>query len=115
MATRFIGKNLRKKVVRPMKNSAKYKNYFSSIEYKVPVVGKVEEQGNETVLQKENKRQKKSKDMVTEDKLTQMETIVGETSPKGKVKIEKADKGLFERTEGTVTVMSEDNKMLLND
>ena len=62
---------------------------------------------------KENKG-KKEKDMADE-RLKKIETIVGEKAPKRKVKVEKKDKGLFERTENSVTVLTEDNKMLLND
>lgn len=35
--------------------------------------------------------------------------------PKRKVKVEKKDKGLYERTEESTVLITEDNKMLLND
>ena len=35
--------------------------------------------------------------------------------PKRKVKIEKKDKGLFERTENSTILITEDNKMMLTD
>ena len=52
---------------------------------------------------------------MADERLKKIEAIVGEKAPKRKVKVEKKDKGLFERTENSVTVLTEDNKMLLND
>lgn len=120
MATRFIGKNIRNRVVRPMKNSSKNKNYNTVM---IAKEEKAKEAKAEALMaavaqeaeKKENKRQKKSKDMVSENKLSQMEAIVGESLPKKNVKIEKADKGLYERTEECTVLLTEDNKMLLND
>lgn len=116
MPTRFIGKNIKKKVVRPMKNSVKYKNYTTIIAEKneaevnkeVEIETKVEE-----TPKKENKKQKKNKDMVSENKLSQLEALAGTVS--ANVKIEKAEKGLYERTEESTILLTEDNKMLLND
>ena len=68
-----------------------------------------------TPAKKENKRQKKSEKMIDENKLSQLEAISGTDIPKQKVKIEKADKGLYERTENSTILLTEDNKMLLND
>ena len=131
MATRFIGKNLRKRVVKAVKNSVKYQNYTKKENTpKLKVIPKVgafldektinaEVSNNdikhEQEQKKENKKQKKSKDMVNEDKLSQMETIAGTNVTKANVKVEKADKGLFERTENSTVLLTEDNKMLLND
>lgn len=115
MTTRFIGKNIRKKIVRPMKNSVKHRNYIAAMEYKLAEEVKKEGKKEEITPQKENKRQKKNKDMVNENKLAQMESIVGTTTPNANVKIEKADKGLYMKTEESTIVMTEDNKMLLND
>lgn len=112
MTTRFIGKNLGKRVVRPMKNSAKYANYSRSTALKDKVIAIAEKANEETVAneevvmkapKKENKKQKKNKEMINESKLAQ------------NVKIEKADKGLYERTENSTILLTEDNKMLLND
>ena len=64
---------------------------------------------------KENKRQKKNKDMVNENKLSQMEAIIATELPKANVKVEKGDKGLYERTENSTILLTEDNKMLLTD
>lgn len=124
MTTRFIGKNLGKRVVRPMKNSAKYANYSRSTALKDKVIAIADKVNEETVAneevvmkapKKENKKQKKNKEMINESKLAQMEAIAGTDLPKANVKIEKADKGLYERTENSTILLTEDNKMLLND
>ena len=130
MATKFIGKNLSKKVVRPIKNAVKYgKKNVDSDDKKTIVVAtdnKVVEEivtketvTKETVInktpKKENKKQKKNKDMVNENKLSQMEAIIATELPKANVKVEKGDKGLYERTENSTILLTEDNKMLLTD
>ena len=130
MATKFIGKNLSKKVVRPIKNAVKYgKKNVDSDDKKAIVVAtdnKVVEETvtkeavtKETVInktpKKENKKQKKNKDMVNENKLSQMEAIIATELPKANVKVEKGDKGLYERTENSTILLTEDNKMLLTD
>ena len=129
MATKFIGKNLSKKVVRPMKNAVKYGKKSNGDDKKAIVVAtdnKVVEEivtkeivTKETVInktpKKENKKQKKNKDMVNENKLSQMEAIIATELPKANVKVEKGDKGLYERTENSTILLTEDNKMLLTD
>ena len=129
MVTRFIGKNLGKKVVRPIKNAVKYGKKSNGDDKKAIVVAtdnKVVEEivnketvTNEAVIKKtpkkENKKQKKNKDMVNENKLTQMEAIIATELPKANVKVEKGDKGLYERTENSTILLTEDNKMLLTD
>ena len=129
MVTRFIGKNLGKKVVRPIKNAVKYGKKSNGDDKKAIVTAtdnKVVEEivtketvTNEAVIKKtpkkENKKQKKNKDMVNENKLTQMEAIIATELPKANVKVEKGDKGLYERTENSTILLTEDNKMLLTD
>ena len=129
MATKFIGKNLSKKVVRPIKNAVKYGKKSNGDDKKAIVVAtdnKVVEEivTKETVTKeavikktpkKENKKQKKNKDMVNENKLSQMEAIIATELPKANVKVEKGDKGLYERTENSTILLTEDNKMLLTD
>ena len=115
MTTRFIGKNVRKMVVRPIKNSVKNKKQtVASIHVESKIV-ESEDVVSDVVPKKENKKQKKNKEMVNENKLTKMESIVNSDAPKAKVKVEKADKGLYERTENSTILLTEDNKMLLND
>ena len=129
MVTRFIGKNLGKKVVRPIKNAVKYGKKSNGDDKKAIVAATdntvVEEiVTKETVTKeavinktpkKENKKQKKNKDMVNENKLSQMEAIIATELPKANVKVEKGDKGLYERTENSTILLTEDNKMLLTD
>lgn len=122
MATRFIGKNLAKKVVRPIKNAVKYGKKSNGDNKKAIVTdNKVVEEivTKEAVIKKtpkkENKKQKKNKDMVNENKLSQMEAIIATELPKANVKVEKGDKGLYERTENSTILLTEDNKMLLTD
>lgn len=124
MATKFIGKNLSKKVVRPLKNAVKYGKKSNGDDKKVIVAATNNEVVEETVTKetvtketpkKENKKQKKNKDMVNENKLSQMEAIIATELPKANVKVEKGDKGLYERTENSTILLTEDNKMLLTD
>ena len=124
MVTRFIGKNLGKKVVRPIKNAVKYGKKCNGDDKKAIAAAtdnKVVEEivTKETVInktpKKENKKQKKNKDMVNENKLSQMEAIIATELPKANVKVEKGDKGLYERTENSTILLTEDNKMLLTD
>lgn len=118
MPTRFIGKNIKKKIVRPMKNSVKYKNYTTIVAEKEEVeINKEVETATvvEETSKKENKKQKKNKNMVSENKLSQLEALAGTAPTNVNVKIEKAEKGLYERTEESTILLTEDNKMLLND
>lgn len=154
MGVRFITKKLRKKVVRPMKNSAKHKNFQQQpISSDEQVESKVEEVVADTVknevgeavavdtnakkettdttatdtnvkseeivagtpAKKENKRQKKNNKMIDEEKLSQLESITETELPKQNVRVEKSDKGLYERTENSTILLTEDNKMLLTD
>ena len=60
------------------------------------------------------KRKTKETDM--NDKIEQVKAALDiEKAPKRKVKVEKKDKGLYERTEESTILLTEDNKMLLND
>ena len=129
MVTRFIGKNLGKKVVRPIKNAVKYGKKSNGDDKKAIVAATDNEVVEEIVTKetvtketvinktpkKENKKQKKNKDMVNENKLSQMEAIIATELPKANVKVEKGDKGLYERTENSTILLTEDNKMLLTD
>lgn len=91
---RFIGKKITKKYVRPNSNRG--------IPHKV--------------APKEEIIEKKTKETDMNDKIEQVKTALDiEKAPKRKVKIEKKDKGLYERTEESTILLTEDNKMLLND
>jgi hypothetical protein len=98
MAVRFMGKNPHRKVVRQIPNRK-----FS---HRVTVK-------NEENLE-ENKELKTDKEMA-DDRLEKIEQIMGTKAPKRTVKREKRDKGLIERTENSTILLTEDNKMVLND
>ena len=97
---KFFGKNPHKKYVRQFPNSI-VKHVIQ------PKVDKKE-------INEENKEIKKDKEMADE-RLEKIENIIGSKAPKRKVKVEKKDKGLIERTENSTILLTEDNKMVLND
>ena len=93
---RFIGKKISKKYVRPICNSAK--------PHKVKPI------------EEKEKINIKKEEVVMNDKIEKIENVL-ETQklPKRKVKIEKKDKGLLERTDNSTILLTEDNKILLTD
>lgn len=93
MAQRFFNKTTRVKYVRPYNNNA------------VVIQNAITEKKEETMI--DNKKIEQ-----VEDLLNNME---GKEIPKQKVKIDKRDKGIIERTETSKIVLTEDNKMILND
>ena len=95
MAQKFIGKKLHKKYVRPMLNS------------RIPRKVSIEQEND-------NKQQINDGEMNNEQ-LNKIETILGNEIPKKKVKVIKKDKGLIEREEKATILITEDNKMILND
>lgn len=66
------------------------------------------------VTETENNDNKDVVDM-KDERLTKVEALVNAQAPKRKVKVEKKDKGLIERTENSTILLTEDNKMMLND
>lgn len=49
-------------------------------------------------------------------KLNKVQDILGMNDiPENRVKVEKKDKGLFEKTTESTILLTEDNKMMLND
>ena len=61
------------------------------------------------------KEEKEEADM---DNIEKIKKLVGDNEaeiPARKVRVEKKDKGLFERTENSTILLTEDNKMVLND
>lgn len=91
---RFIGKKITKRYVRPNSNRG------------IP----------RKVAPKEEIIEKKTKETDMNDKIEQVKAALDiEKAPKRKVKVEKKDKGLYERTEESTILLTEDNKMLLND
>lgn len=99
MPQRFIRKNIHKKLVRPFTASKIYKNVNSEH----VVEEQVENQIKETEVEMNN--------------IDKLKAVIGDDVkvPKRKVKVEKKDKGLIERTENSTILLTEDNKMMLND
>jgi hypothetical protein len=95
MPQRFILKNQHRKVVRPASR------YLSA---------------NNTVVSN-NSENKKVNEETKMNNVEQLKSIIGDDAklPKRKVKFEKKDKGLIERTEDSTILITEDNKMMLND
>jgi hypothetical protein len=95
MPQRFILKNKLRKVVRPASR------YLSA---------------NNTVVSN-NSENKEVNEEVKMNNVEQLKSIIGDDAklPKRKVKFEKKDKGLIERTEDSTILITEDNKMMLND
>lgn len=95
MPQRFILKNQLRKVVRPASR------YLSA---------------NNTVVSN-NSKNKKVNEETEMNNVEQLKSIIGDDAklPKRRVKFEKKDKGLIERTEDSTILITEDNKMMLND
>lgn len=109
---KFFGKNPHKKYVRQFPNSI----VKHIIQPKVDKKETIEENKviEEDKVIKEDKEVKENKKMADE-RLEKIEKIIGSKAPKRKVKVEKKDKGLIERTENSTILLTEDNKMVLND
>lgn len=51
-----------------------------------------------------------------DNKVTRINNILnGKELPERKVKVEKKDKGLYERTQNSTILLTEDNKVMLTD
>lgn len=97
---RFIGKKPHKKIVKPISNLRKQ---YKAVEVKPEIETKIE---NKEVIEESDMN----------NKINEINDVLsGDKAPKRKVKVEKKDKGLFERTENSTVLITEDNKMLLND
>lgn len=101
MPQKFILKNPHRKIVRPVNRVFHHLNTPVTVE-------------PDTTVVPENKKETEVKDM---NNITELKNILGDESklPKRKVKVEKKDKGLIERTEDSTILITEDNKMMLND
>jgi hypothetical protein len=53
--------------------------------------------------------------MTTSEKIAMAQSVLSGSEPTAPVKRVKKDKGLIERTESSKTILTEDNKELLND
>ena len=79
-------------------------------------VAQVEEKKTEAPKKKKKNKKTNKKNDMADPKLKEVEELLDKAGvPERKVKIEKKDKGLFERTENSTILLTEDNKMVLND
>ena len=143
MAQRFISKNSRRKFIRPVRNTMLFNRVETAVQHKTdekpshnnadkPVVNDKEKITDETVLEKKKTRKTRKKvanvenigeennDKNTEpmnENIEKIKQIVGQDVeiPDCTIKYEKKDKGLIERTENSTILITEENKMLLND
>ncbi len=63
----------------------------------------------------ENKKKVNEQVMTTSEKIAMAQNVLSGASQAAPVKRVKRDKGLIERTESSKTILTEDNKELLND
>lgn len=104
MVQRFFGKKPLKKHVRPLRNSA--------IPHKVSAEPSKK---NESKVNEVENNEINNTGNMNDERLAKVEALAGVKAPKRKVKVEKKDKGLIERTENSTIVLTEENKMMLND
>ena len=64
---------------------------------------------------KENKKKVNEQVMTTSEKIAMAQNVLSGSDPAAPVKRVKRDKGLIESTESSKTILTEDNKELLND
>ena len=67
------------------------------------------------LVEKENKKKVNEQVMTTSEKIAMAQNVLSGTDHPASVKRVKKDKGLIERTESSKTILTEDNKELLND
>lgn len=107
---RFINKTPSKKYIRPVR--------YGAMNHTVTNVVKKDDKKEEKKAVEETKVNNIENSSEMNDKnLEKVKALVGGEVevPKRRVKREKKDKGLIERTEGSEILLTEDNKMLLND
>lgn len=105
MTNRFFGKNPHRKYVRMLPNRNIRHVVGNYVNQKEVDEKKIEENENKEV----------NKDNKMDERLEKIENLTGSKAPKRKVRVEKKDKGLLERTDNSTILLTEDNKMLLND
>lgn len=108
---RFINKTPSKKYIRPIRYGAKSHSVTDTVFRESDAEDKSLRERKNEINNEEN-----NNDM-SEKNLEKVKALVGEETsvPKRRVKREKKDKGLIERTTGSEILLTEDNKMLLND
>lgn len=125
---RFINKRQTRKFVRPLRrNTIIHKVENTEAKTENPVADKVKKNiknGKKTASSKKKNENTEINETKTEDDMDTVNNNVEKIKeivdndpkyPKRKVKIEKKDKGLFERTENSTILITEDNKMMLTD
>jgi len=101
---RFIYKKINDKIPsRKRFNVVKESDIKPIIEEKESIVLPIEE----------NKEEIKEEVMDTKEKIQMAAAVLGNEQPK--IKKVKKDKGLIERTESSITILTEDNRELLKD
>lgn len=119
---KFLGKRPFKKHVRPIRNSdlthkviivREQPTVAEEKQEEAVVEDKKEEQSEKAEETVNNEIEESNKDM--DERLEKVEALVNAKAPKRKVKIEKKDKGIIERTENSTVLLTEDNKMMLTD
>ena len=66
-------------------------------------------------VRNENNIEENKSVMTTEEKIALAQAALANERPEAPIKRVKKDKGLIERTESSKTILTEDNKELLND
>lgn len=132
MSQRFISKTGRRKLIRPVKSNTiinKIEHFASKDDVLTSTESISDEEGviekEDEVTPKKTRKPRKKKNPENNEKnvedmnenIEKIKKIVGNDVeiPERKIKIEKKDKGLIERTENSAILITEDNKMILND
>lgn len=118
---KFLGKRPSKKHVRPIRNSDISHKVCMVKEQVAPTAKEVDGEDNKEEVSESteetatvnNEIKEINKDM--DERLEKVEALVNAKAPKRKVKVEKKDKGIIERTENSTILLTEDNKMMLTD
>lgn len=118
MTVRFNGKKAQNKFIRPIPNA-----WVRCTVVSAPVTEQTDEKMEEATeqVEKTTAPQRKAKKKNTENnmadkRIAQVQQVLDVNQlPKKQVRVEKKDKGLYERAENSVTLITEDNKMILND
>ena len=84
------------------------------IDNRKPQVKAYQSHAQKTVTE-ENKKKVNEQVMTTSEKIAMAQNVLNGADQAAPVKRVKRDKGLIERTESSKTILTEDNKELLND
>lgn len=121
MAIRFIGKKTQNRVIRPIPNAWVRRTVISEpisqpTEDKLEDEDKIDSEESKQRASAPRKTKKKTSDNMADERITKVQQVLDVNNlPKKQVRVEKKDKGLYERAENSVTLITEDDKMILND